>query len=487
MSKMFIPALVLFFAIALTGCGRETVDLSRLDDLIHEINPVEVQLVDAVDHFEAREAVRTLTISLMSTRFVNRMDDLAEMYMAANPDVVIQFTEYLEVLMGVDMDQFVASLSTQLMAGTADDLIFTWGREFDFRPYAEAGLLQDWFALMEADPLFEADDFYMNVFEAAAYNGRLYKLPTTFGYEMVAVNNTIPGAAAMFGQHSAVSIADLLYIYANTPAGDGLYLFRMFDVLFGTGRYLHPFLDIENRTADFDSEQFINYIESARRATNFDSGAEFDMIGRTSFSTAELMALSERYYFIYYFLGVGGSTTHYQFLIPSDDELLFGGHLPVVNDEGHLLISARDNLFLNSQSSPEMQELAWDFIRFTQNPDNHDTDSWGWAVTPFSVYRPLMHLYLEQQVPRFITLFTTEFGRQISVSQDEAIWHVTQVLDEIQRMPMVTFPFVGQQLNDIIDDILGRFHNGLISAEQAAADLQSQVMLVLLEIEMELR
>ncbi|MCL2421367.1 MAG: ABC transporter substrate-binding protein [Defluviitaleaceae bacterium] len=489
MMKIWVVILVFVLTLAFAGCSRQASDgLSRLDDILLEITPVPVETMDEVPDFEPWDG-QILTISLMSTNLNDRMFDFMQMYMEANPSVgigspigaesetVYTFSGTLGDREAADTSQFVERLSTQLMAGNAGDIIFIWGREFDYRPYAAMGMFQDWFEVMRADESFAEADFYMNVFEAASYNGRLYRYPMTFAYEMVSVNDTIPGAAGMFRGHNAVTIADLLDIAIGAPAplGDDLYLYRSFDVLSGVWRQLHRFIDIEREIVDFDTQDFIDFIDAARDFTNFDHPIGIQA-GRRSFTETELNALSSRYYFIHYTAGPRHGV-NYQFLLPFENELPFSGHLPIVNDEERLLVTFHDNLLLNSQASREAQALAWDFIRFMQDPENHETTAWGSTIIPFSVYRPLMHRYLEQQIPRFINLFAAEHGRQVSLSSNEAIWHVTQVLDGIQNMPMAERPFLDAQLTFIMNDMLERFNDDpLLDPEQAAADLQSQIM-----------
>jgi len=52
----------------------------------------------------------------------------------------------------------------------------------------------------------------------------------------------------------------------------------------------------------------------------------------------------------------------------------------------------------------------------------------------------------------------------------------------IREMPKVDWRFAPGMIWDVLDEILGQFQDGLITAEQAAQDLQNRVTLILMEM-----
>jgi len=170
----------------------------------------------------------------------------------------------------------------------------------------------------------------------------------------------------------------------------------------------------------------------------------------------------------------------YQFMIPFEEELPFSGHVPVTNDQGQLLIHTNDYLsfVLNGNASSETQELAWDFMKFVQDPANAEKNPNIFPIM-VPVYRPMMQFHLERQVASQFGYYQEIYNRQSTLSIEDAVDNVFGILDQISKMPMscqyVYYSTV--EVAEIIHDIITQFHEGMLTAEQTAAELQNQISL----------
>jgi len=411
-------------------------------------------------------AGQTLTISYIWD--YKDMPRLAKMYMAANPGVTIETNSFHD-----DYNLYEEQVTARLMAGTADDLLDNW--RIHYRDSETNSKLADWFPIMRADPNFNENDYYMNVFKAASVDSRLFAYPMAFCYDMVAANNEIPGLAEMLSQHGTVSIEDLMGMYQSIPTEGTYFLHNNFDEMLAAYWDMDSFLNYEDKTVNFDSPMFVEYLKEYKAVS--DPARDFWMYDSPPmYEPAILDEDSQKYLFCDFM------PTTYQFLIPFEGQLPFSGHVPLTNDKGQLLIKVNDydSYVLNGHTAPQTQELAWDFIKFMQDPANCDINSSCPAIMA-PVYKPLLRYQLESVIPTCLSYCKYTFGWQSTLGRDQAVDSVFETLDQIYQMPMSNMYIYlsTDAISQIIQDDIGKFHNGQMTAEQTAADLQNRVSLAL--------
>ena len=175
----------------------------------------------------------------------------------------------------------------------------------------------------------------------------------------------------------------------------------------------------------------------------------------------------------------------YQFLMSFEEALTFSGHVPIINTRGELMISGLSSYVFNGQSAPEVQALAWDFIRFLQNPAHYEPNpetEWFPFISMVPLYRPLMRSGLEQNLPGWAEYFEEEFGWRLAITPEDTVEYVYNLITEIGQMPMADSQYTNNAVSAIIWEVIEQFHDGLMTAEQAAADLQNRVTLALMEL-----
>jgi len=387
--------------------------------------------------------------------------------MEANPGVTIEINNF-----DADWERFMEQIPIQLMAGTADDLIDTMG--INRMDPSTTALLADWFPVMRADPNFNESDYYMNVFNAVAKDGRLFVFPITFSFDMISANNTIPGLAEAFRGLDTISSGDMQALYRRFPTDNPLFLHDNHDAMTSTIWSIDSFLDFENRTSYFNTPEFIEFITEAEQMTNPEK-MFFGGTGSWTWHSPEILEeQSQRYYFRQ------SIPQSFQFLLPFEDELLFGGHVPFTNEQGQVWITPLLSYALNGRSSPEVQALAWDFLRFMQDPSHFEGQHWVYTLVP--VYRPLLHSLLQWELPGRLNYFEEEYGWRLTGSEDQAIAGVITAFDTILQMPMSDTLFANNTVTGIISEVMHQFNDGLLTAEQAADELHNRITLALLEL-----
>jgi len=411
-----------------------------------------------------------LTLNIDTSLSWMGFDEFAQKYMEANPGVSIKINIIDGFMQAYEM------LPTQLMAGTAADLIdSSW---VDHRNPSIQAMLADWFPVMRADPTFNENDFFMNAFEAMSIDGRLYNMPTSFMFDMIAANTTVPGVIEALGQHVTVTVADLQTIHQSIATESDFFIHDSHDAFLAVLYQLDSFIDFENRTANFNSQEFIDFITVASAITAPD--AMFGGIMSSNLYSPERMAeTAQRFLFQHFGPDV------YQFLLPLEEELTFSGMVPLANERGELLISVFPAYALNGRAAPAVQALAWDFIRFMQNPAQHEPEpgtTWLRGGTLIPVYRPMLRHSLEHSLPSWFDWVEEDFGWRSTLTPEQSAEHIYNLLSEMAQMPLTDQVPVNMEIVWIIGGIMQQHHEGLLTSEQAAADLQNSITLALLEL-----
>jgi len=145
--------------------------------LVSCIQPKQTILAPVPQPASAR-IVKPVTISFAC--FSPLLDDykgLAKEFQAANPGITVQVVT-VEELQNPD----AASLSEALhqIASRAD--AFTYALH---DPGAEQGLVRDLMPFLEADPLFNPDDFYPNALEIYRWHDGLWALPGSLNFQLI--------------------------------------------------------------------------------------------------------------------------------------------------------------------------------------------------------------------------------------------------------------------------------------------------------------
>ena len=406
----------------------------------------------------------TLTIAVRSDVLVK---PFANRYMRENPGVTIEILSYEEEL-EKDGNYFHLreQIGTLFMAGSGpvllDDALM------DYHDPRIARYFFDWFPVMRADPNFSEDDWFMNVFHAGSMGGKLLAFPTKFYYEIATANSTISGLPEALAAHEDITITELVKLHRTVTDDVEYYLEPSSGLGYIVRQSLHNYYDLETGWVDFNNAQFINLLIEHKDLLSPDGPIWHGYV----VSPSEEKALSERYSF---FLA---DSLNVQYHLDFE-ESLFVEPTPVVNDNGELQIIPIDAYLLNANATPAQQALAWDFVQFTMQPENYSLPVIGRHPTNRGLLRHVAEKFLPEEIDDF---YIRGFGWKLGCTMEEAVEGIIARMTELGEMEMSHLYAYPDVIAAILNENLSHYHDGLVSAEQTAANMQNQFELILMEI-----
>jgi len=415
----------------------------------------------------------TITIATWNPHFLN---GVAVRYMEANPGVTINIINHRDSSWifadGFDFSEPRLEIATQLMAGSAPTLIAAeLADPFDMR---QAVYFYDWYLLMDADPNFNEDEWFMNVFHGFSKNDRLFHFPIFSNYNVITANTTISDLQDTIDEKpDGATIMDLVEIHRDFSVDyPEFYLEEYFATEMILEYEIGRFVDIETGRVDF-GEEFIDLITYAKSTTCPDYSHRWRNLSHNAMTD---LRKSTRYLFHF------RNTMYYHHFVDYEGERPFVGMTPLVNDYGELLLDSRLSVsyLLNANATPIEKAIAWDFIMFLMEYENQiDTDLQ--AVLLLSPNRNTFENNARSLLPGRIRMVTWFRG-----SDDDAIDAIDGIVEtmfEFHEMPMRVTRVLPNTINEVIENAIQQFHDGLLSAEQTAELLQNQITLVLMEME----
>jgi len=232
--------------------------------------------------------------------------------------------------------------------------------------------------------------------------------------------------------------------------------------------YIDNFVDPEAGLVGF-SDEFVDFIEYAKDMTC----PNRDIWYQIPLSSEKDAYWSERYYFWF-----SEPSWFFQYFVNHGVQRHFAGSAtPIVNNDGELMINLLEHYVLSAHASPSEQALAWDFIKFIMKPENQSS--------LYFVIQPTNRNLLRFAVERNLLRNNIDGSWPVSGSFDDAVESAVTQLTAFGEMPMQNMRSLPDAIigrNGVIPQALQQFQDGLVSAEQTAANLQNQVELVMMEI-----
>jgi len=412
----------------------------------------------------------------------------AREYEIRNPGVTIKITQ----LNPNEFDSDRERIGIQLMGGGAPILIH--GRYVDYHNPLTTQYFADWLPIIAADPNFNKDDWFMSAFDAMAKNGKLlgfplyYDLP--FGSGFVLANATVPGLAAEFVGRQSISLADMIEIHSSIAPtlAAPMYITAGFDTLFAVENQINDFFDFDEGRVEFSSREFIDFITNAKELThpqrNF--GAPLIIMDNARGTGLRERVAQQSHQYLFRF----ARTFEIDIFDIFEEEAHFVNPLPLTNNHGELLISPFSTMALNAGATDAQKALALDFLRFAaESPQHPDDDSIHYALFSAVRYgnlnssnRNYAHRLLEALNSSLPHHWVSHGWRLqddwFEVARQTIIYHT----DNAAELPMHDTRYAPDIIQDAIRQVLHQFHDGLITADQAANYLQNRITLMLLEM-----
>ncbi len=345
--KKFISILLSITLISLVACGTGT-STAKL-----EIIP------------EGTELSGVLEISsFASADDSSHWWNLAQGFMKLHPNVEIVASDTITNSSPLrateqsilEKQQYIADLRIRLISGDAPDLIFG-GFEI-ISDFAPSDVLWDLNEYIENDETFIEEDFYMNVIRAGEIGGELVAIPIGF-YDAGSMrfNTDMLNTAGI----SLEGLEDVDYKFVmdtyeeliesgKFPELKSVDVDAAMSYMLFLLEEMYACIDFENFTANFDTENFRNYLETMKAYMNTlteigESDKENDMFeDGTYFAEIPLVTLYDK---ISLYLGDYENASKLY---------------PMVSTTGEHIIYTYDNMAIPKNA--ENPELAWEFIKY---------------------------------------------------------------------------------------------------------------------------
>jgi hypothetical protein len=170
-------------------------------------------------------------------------------------------------------------------------------------------------------------------------------------------------------------------------------------------------------------------------------------------------------------------------------ELPFESPIPYANDRGELMIWPQFTFALSSGASHTQQALAWEFMKFaTLAPLREDDRLHHGLFTSLmnfnSAARSHAHntfLHSFGWTPQ--TFHILQGWHWAGTGWHEAIERLVNYSDNATAMPIRDTRYAPEFVRNVVKETLHQFHDGLITAEQAANDLQNRITLIIMEMD----
>ena len=192
----------------------------------------------------------------------NMRDAIVKFNRASNTHRIV-VRDYSEYNTDDDYTAGIQKLNTEMLSGKLPDMIDINTYSMPIEQYAAKGFLTDLYELIDADADLSREDFVQPVLKALeSTDGKLYQLPSTFAISTAIALDKVAGD---YDTWNLAAVKD-----AMTKLQDGASVFDVYrtksDILQTCiSRNIDAFVDWENGSAHFDSDEFKTLLEFANQ------------------------------------------------------------------------------------------------------------------------------------------------------------------------------------------------------------------------------
>ena len=330
-----------------------------------------------------------------------------------------------------DFTSYTQIINTALMSGLGEDIIsashLAWQR------LADAGKLVDLNSIID----LPQGEFYQNILDAYLYSGGRYVIPLSFNINAFRLGDDVITEINpnRFTLEDVIALAhiytDLDLIHSPMGMCTTTLAYRIFEL------YFNEFIDLANRTANVDNENFISLLKDVQ------SIADNLTFGTWGISTP---VISETI-FHNIVMNVNGIEDYTGFSI-------------MTNSRGEGLVTARNHLAINANS--QNQELAARFLQFLLSEEMQSSpEMWATPVNRNAAITNSNAMLESQRVLGFMPE-GVDFETNLAVFDS---------LADRLTIAGTSDPFIG----DFVRTEMTRFFDGEVTAEQAAINLQARL------------
>lgn len=424
----------------------------------------------------------TTVLQVCSTASGDRLlPQLTILYNREHPDKRVVLTQY-------DNEEM---LGQEIRTGTyTPDVILGRLSENTYRSLIEDDYFTDLMPFVEADDTLNRDNLFDCVFNSYSKDGKLYGIPRRIVFRTVIGNKSVVGDRNGWTTHEFVEFLNALP--EGTKFRSGIAQENYWDLFGGLSEMLAAFVNWDEKTCSFDSEDFLSLLQYIASLPQTDTDernyevSEANPYGEfTEYRNGKTLATMGSFHG-----GIEGFIRNYGYF--GKDNTVYCGYPTADGKNGTLLQSTAQLCTILSFCADT--ELAWDYIKMYISYQYEDGGDFEDGITALhSQFRELQsdrktyyHLRYNggmswgtsERTPDEDGTYRGEPG-DFYTSDDIDFAGIEKWLDEIGS-PVLRFAYP-EELTNIITEEIGTYLGGARSAEETAKMLQSRVSLYLAE------
>ena len=376
-----------------------------------------------------------------------------------------------------DRADYISRVNTSLMSdGGADILAMD---VLPFYKYADSRQLENLEAYMHTDPEFNKADYRANILNAVKYKNGTWFVPMDYSFNYYAYDSALltGGAASGFGTGGKFTAEELIALAKPFFDGSSM-IFNRLDYASGPRPDMWSlmmeenytsFVDIENKTANFDNGSFENLLESVKRygeeglirSAGKDATERFffkpqNFVNLISLFTRDLgMRMTG--------MAEGGT------MAVGDDDEIAGIE---ASSDGSVSFTYSQAYGINSNS--KNKATAWAFIKFLLSEEMQLNMNLRPTVLPIS------NSAREKRMETMLTSMMEQQGQSLNEAHLEAIAKYNEAVNQLSGQ-IGAYVIKDIVINDMIAAEVAYFFDGFKSAAEVANTLQNKVTLYLNE------
>lgn len=359
-----------------------------------------------------------------------------------------------------------ALLNADLTSGNAPDIIDLEYSALSLEEMVAAGVLEDLTPYLDGDDIITREDYVENALRAYERDGKLCGIMSCFGI------STLVGKVSDVGEGSTWTVDDVLALVDSKESG--VEIFNYAD----RTNVLHKmcalneelFIDRENGTCDFSSEDFYKILEFASR---FPQEYEYDPNAPSEIEkirSGKLLLLAE---------SITSVSQYQMYEYEFGEPVNFIGY-PTFGKSGLTLVPNSTTVAMHASS--KNKEGVWEFIRFNlteKRQENMWTANAGFPILKSALDKVLAEAmedeYYEDEdgnkkLTSKSTWTTGDFTVEVYAATKEQVDRIREMIDTAQPGKIME-----EKLYDIIREEAQAYFDGQKSAEDVAALIQNRV------------
>lgn len=509
MKRIICAILILSFLMSATACSSGA--NSNSSEIQGDVN--EPGSSEKVTELLEGEISGVIDVSCYdSAIYKSYLEEAAKAFEAKYPGTKVNVSSFSEapdvktgentkvITMTIDeksQNDYISRINTELMTGEGADVL-----AMDILPYykyAENGQLEDLSLYMEQDEDFNKDDYRQNILDAVSYKGGQYIFPLDYSFDFISYDKTLLDSGAQnnfnpydgytydqlaemgqnsFDEHNSKNPDSPVKMFSHSGGSGGNS--SIFNQLLNLS--YDNFVDIENRTANFNDGTFTDLLKKAKVYEDkgylnasmkkgapgvedmMKQNASNDYIFKTVKDTMLLQAFDDSTKKGVVNVGGGG-------IFAKDDEI--AGIL--MNDDKEVVFDFGQAYALNSNS--DNKKTAWEFIKFLASEEMQSSF--------YIIGRPINNNANLEKARQQITgeLFSTENNSGSSELNEKQTEIYNSYMDAINKYSDMLNKYMLEDtvINQMINSEVKYFFDGSKTAEEVAEIVQSKVELYLNE------